>query len=293
MRPPTRVEMAPEPSPPTAPDRVRVLFCGDRAVSVDIVRFMLANGGTIVGLGLNSSPSFHTPKVRLAAGVEGGRVFYGRSFGSEAALRKLGAEAPDIGVSCGFAGILSPAMLSLPRWGWVNMHRSYLPYNRGLDPMQWALVDRTPAGVTMHVMTEEIDAGPIIAQAEMPIFPTDDGDALEERSDRIVLELFQSSWSRLRAGDVAGTPQDESLASYHNLADCDRLRRLDLGATMRVGRVLDILRGYSGRGWSSVEVQVGLIRPSYSVHTQIRKINQPADGPGPRGDVSPTAADGE
>lgn len=278
--------MAPEP-PPADPEPVRVLFCGDRAVSVEIVRFMRANGGVIVGLGLNSSPTPYAAPVRFAAAVDTGRVFYGRSFGSEVALRKLAAHAPDLGVCCGFAGILPPAMLGLPRWGWVNIHRSYLPYNRGLDPMQWALVDHTPAGVTMHVMTEQIDAGAIIAQSEMPIFATDDGDALQERSDRIVLELFHDTWPRLRAGDLEGTPQDESLATYHSLADCDRLRHLDLGATVRVGRLLDILRGYSGRDWSSVEFQAGLIRPAYRVHTRIRMVNQPEDDPGLPGEDVP------
>jgi len=279
MRPTAPLTMDSETPPPDGSDPVRMLFCGDRAVSVEIVRFMRANGGVVVGLGLNSSPSFNSASIREAAGVDPGRVFYGRSFGSEMALQKLAAEAPALGVCCGFAGILSPAMLSLPTHGWVNIHRSYLPYNRGLDPMQWALVDHTPAGVTIHVMTEQIDAGAIISQSEMPIYPTDDGGALDERSDRLVLELFQTCWPRLRAGDLEGTPQDESLATYHSLADCDRLRRLDLGATMKVGRVLDILRGYSGPGWSSVEVQVGLIRPAYSVHTRIRRINQPDDDP--------------
>jgi len=156
------------------------------------------------------------------------------------------------------------------------MHRSYLPYNRGLDPLQWALVDHTPAGVTMHVMTPEVDAGAIVAQEEMPILPTDDGDDLARRSDQLVLDLFKATWPRLRTGDLRATPQDESLATYHSLADCDRLRRLDLNAEMKVGRVLDILRGYSGREWSSVEVQFGLIRPAYAVHTRIRTISEPA-----------------
>ncbi len=263
-----------------------MLFCGDRAVSVEIVRFIRANGGAIVGLGLNSSPSLYSADLRYAAGADIARVFYGRSFGSEVALRKLEAEAPDIGVSCGFAGILTERMLSIPRWGWVNIHRSYLPYNRGLDPMQWAVVDHTPAGVTIHVMTEQIDAGAIIAQSEMPIYPTDDGDALQERSDRLVLDLFKATWPRLRVGDVDGTPQDESLATYHSLGECDRLRHLDLGETMKVGRLLDILRSYSGREWSSVEFQVGLIRPSYRVHTRIRLVNQlGGDPPRPAEDL--------
>lgn len=267
---------------------VTVLFCGDREVSTKLLQRIRNGGGVIAGLGLNAIPSRFTAAVRDAAGLDPGMVFYGRSFFGDVAMQKFEAVEADLGVSCGFADIIPKAMLGLPRWGWVNLHRSYLPYNRGLDPLQWALVDGTPAGVTLHVMTDQVDAGPIIAQSEMPILPTDDYDALEARSDELVFSLFDSCWPRLRAGDLTGTPQDESLATYHSLADCDALRRLDLRATMPVGRLLNILRGYSGRYGSTVEFQVGLLRARFAAHTQIRMV---ADGCTPRpGDAATPAS---
>lgn len=253
----------------TPPGLVRVLFGGDRMVSGRLVDLIRAEGGEIVGLGLNSPPRPGGEEVRAAAGVDAGMVFYGKSFSSTVALRKFERARPHLGVCCGFAPILPASLLELPEWGWINVHRSYLPYNRGLDPLQWALVDGTPAGVTIHVMTEQVDAGPIISQSEMPTFPTDDFDALEERSDRLVLDLFRAAWPRLRAGDVTGTPQDEDLATYHTWADCKALRRLDLNATMKVRRLLDILRVYTGEGFSFVEFQLGLDPFPYRVRTTV------------------------
>ena len=149
------------------------------------------------------------------------------------------------------------------------MHRSFLPYNRGLDPLQWALVDGTPAGVTIHVMTERVDAGPIIVQQEMPLLPTDNFDTLEVRSDQLALELFQEAWPRLRDGDLRGVAQEEDLASYHSWEDCKALRRLDLNATMNVLRVLDIVRGYTGADFSFVEFQLGLNPFPYRVRAEV------------------------
>lgn len=248
---------------------VRVLFVGDRPVCAGLVEVIRAAGDEVVGLGLNSPPRPGGAHVRAATGVDPDRVFYGRSFSGGIALRRFGALQPHLGVSCGFAPILPTSMLKLPQWGWVNVHRSYLPYNRGLDPLQWALVDGTPAGVSLHVMTEEVDAGPIIAQAEMPLKPTDDFDALEARADRLVQELFTSAWPRLRTGDLDGTPQDEDLATYHTWADCRALRQLDLQATMKVRRVVDILRAYSGDGWSFVEMRLGLDPFPYQVGASV------------------------
>ncbi|HET7488895.1 MAG TPA: formyltransferase family protein [Acidimicrobiales bacterium] len=267
---------------------VRVLFAGDRPVCTRLVEVIRAAGDEVVGVGLNNPPRLGGETVRAAAGVDGGRVFFGRSFSSEVALRKFAGLEPHLGVSCGFAPILPTSMLKLPQWGWVNVHRSYLPYNRGLDPLQWAVVDGTPAGVSIHVMTEEVDAGPIIAQAEMPVLPTDDFDALEARSDRLVLDLFTEAWPRLRAGGVEGTPQDEDLATYHTWADCKGLRQLDLNATMKVRRVLDVLRVYSGADWSFVEFRLGLDPFPYRVGARVVPMAgiehaSPRRGPGEDG----------
>lgn len=248
----------------------RVLFGGDRPVSAKLVETMTGDGAEIVGLGLNTPPRPGGEAVRLAAGVDPSRVFFGRSFASPVALRRFEEARPQLGVCCGFAPILPPALLALPEWGWINVHRSFLPYNRGLDPLQWALVDGTPAGVSIHIMTERVDAGPIIVQREMPLLPTDDYDSLEARADDLVFDLFQEAWPRLRDGDVNGVPQEEDLATYHTWEDCKALRRLDLNASMKVRRVLDILRGYTSADFAFVEFQLGLDPFPYRVRAEIR-----------------------
>ena len=268
---------------PSGPFATRVVFCGDREVSAHLVELMASDGGNIVGLGLNCPPGRAAGKITEAAGLEADLVFYGRSIGSEVALRKLRGQAPDLGVCCGFAPILSAAVLALPRWGWVNLHRSYLPYNRGLDPLQWAVVDGTPVGVTLHVMTDRVDAGDILGQAEMPVYPTDNMDSLEARADELVFEVFRTAWPTLRTGNLHGRPQDEDLATYHDLADCDALRRLDRNATMKVGRLLDILRCYSGATYSAVHFRSGLLRSPFTVHTDIRLASEHGDEAEPAG----------
>ena len=250
-------------------ERVRVAFGGDREVCAALIDTVRADGGEIVALGLNTPPRQGADAVKAVAGVDDSMIFYGRSFSSSVALRKLERARPHLGVCCGFAPILPAALLNLPEWGWVNIHRSYLPYNRGLDPLQWALIDRTPAGVTIHVMTENVDAGAIIAQQEMPLLVTDTYDSLETRSDDLVLELFKRTWPRLRDGDLTGTAQDDDLATYHTWEDCKALRRLDLSATMKVGSVLDILRGYSSESFSLVELQAGLAAVPFRVHLRV------------------------
>jgi phosphoribosylglycinamide formyltransferase-1 len=92
-------------------------------------------------------------------------------------------EAHDISlvVGAGYMRVLSPVFLErFPAI--LNVHPSLLPEFRGLDAARRALeagVERT--GVTVHFMVEEVDAGPIVAQEEVPVLPGDTEEALMER----------------------------------------------------------------------------------------------------------------
>lgn len=246
----------------------RILFCGDRQVSARLLERIRADGAHIVALGLNNPPYGEAvEEVRAAAEVEPDRVFYGRAFASEVALSRYAATAPQLGICCGFASILPRRLLEIPQWGWVNFHRSYLPYNRGLDPLQWAVVDKTPAGVTLHVMTEAVDAGAIVTQAELGVHPMDNGASLSRRADELILRLFDDVWPDLRRGRIKSTPQEHDLATYHSWEDCVKLRQLDRRSEMNVGRLIDIVRSYTGEGASGATFVDGPIR--FSVHARV------------------------
>jgi phosphoribosylglycinamide formyltransferase 1 len=101
-------------------------------------------------------------------------------------------EAHDVGlvVGAGYMRILSPVFLE--RFPAVlNVHPSLLPAFRGLRAVERALeagVDKT--GVTVHLMVEEVDAGPIVAQERVPIFPSDTKESLLGRLHRVEHRLL-------------------------------------------------------------------------------------------------------
>jgi len=49
----------------------------------------------------------------------------------------------------------------------VNLHISYLPWNRGADPNLWSFLEKTPSGVTIHQTDQGIDTGPIYVQTQV------------------------------------------------------------------------------------------------------------------------------
>lgn len=89
---------------------------------------------------------------------------------------------PDLVVLAGFMRILSPAFVQHFSGRLLNVHPSLLPKYQGLDTHQRA-IDAGDAehGCSVHFVTEQLDGGPVILQAKVPLFSDDDAASLAER----------------------------------------------------------------------------------------------------------------
>lgn len=95
--------------------------------------------------------------------------------GSLALLRQL---APDLGVV--FAAYrLNPEVFNIPRLGCLNLHLGHAPRFRGSSPAFYEMLEGEPTvGVTVHRVSEALDAGPIVAQESFPLDLVPEGDPL-------------------------------------------------------------------------------------------------------------------
>lgn len=124
----------------------------------------------------------------------------------------------DLTVSYTYRYILSAQIIHALNENVVNIHNSYLPFNRGADPNLWSIVDKTPRGVTLHYMDVKLDKGFIIAQS----FVNDREEETLESSyfnlDRAAKKLFKEAfknyqyWPELQKKAVG-------CGSYHTLKD--------------------------------------------------------------------------
>ena len=111
-----------------------------------------------------------------------------RAFGRDRAaveaalLQPILAARPDILCLAGFMRILTPAFIRLFEGRMLNIHPSLLPKYPGLHTHQRAIdAGDRQAGCTVHEVTAELDAGPILGQARVPILPGDDEGSLAAR----------------------------------------------------------------------------------------------------------------
>jgi methionyl-tRNA formyltransferase len=127
----------------------------------------------------------------------------------------LRAYAPDLALCWGYPWKLPSEALAVPRLGAINQHPALLPRHRGPVPLAWALRAGDDAfGLTWHRMDAELDTGPILAQATVPI--EDDDVSIEQIGPKLGLAAFgllPTVFERIAAGDP-GDPQPEEGATW-------------------------------------------------------------------------------
>lgn len=178
-------------------------------------------------------------------------------------------QRPDLVISSGFEYKVPEEVLEIPENGIVNLHPSFLPYNRGAHPYIWPMIEETPAGVSIHYMDEKIDAGPVINRREVEMLPEDTAKDIHDRLQEEQFQLFTENWERIKEG-VKGEEQDLEKGSKHSKSDLDEISSLNLGSKFEAGELIDVLRAltYGEKGLTTFERN----GETYSVKINIEKV---------------------
>jgi methionyl-tRNA formyltransferase len=122
---------------------------------------------------------------------------------------------PELILSFYYRRLLCQELLAIPRLGAINLHGSLLPKYRGRAPVNWVLVNgETQTGATLHYMTEQPDAGDIIAQRVVDIAFEDTASTLFQKVAHAAVELFRDTFPLIKAGVAPRMPQDSTQATY-------------------------------------------------------------------------------
>lgn len=125
----------------------------------------------------------------------------------------------DLAISYGYRHILKKDIIESSPVPIVNLHISYLPWNRGAHPNFWSFYDSTPSGVSIHLIDENIDTGPILYQkyvnfsAEEKTFSQTHNRLIQE-----IEQLFKENIEDIVAKNFVAIPQRRK-GSYHHASD--------------------------------------------------------------------------
>jgi methionyl-tRNA formyltransferase len=127
----------------------------------------------------------------------------------------LRAWQADLGVVAAYGRIIPEHLLTIPRFGMINVHASLLPKYRGAAPVHRAVIngDRQ-TGVTIMRVVKELDAGGMLAKVTRPIGPDETSDVVETALADLGAELLVTVVDELASGTAREEPQDDTQATY-------------------------------------------------------------------------------
>ena len=165
------------------------------------------------GRGLELTP----PHIKVWALENGIDVFQPTTYKDKAVLAQLTETEWDLFVVVAYNFILPKWFLELPKQGVVNVHPSLLPKLRGASPIRTAILKnlRSEIGVSIMLMDEKMDHGPILAQTPLSLneWPIN-GPLLDNRLAQIGGEMLAQTIPKFLAGELTPTEQNHGDATY-------------------------------------------------------------------------------
>ena len=136
-----------------------------------------------------------------------GRMHVVQDSNSPACEELLKSLAPDV-VILGRCRILEKRIIDVPPLGVLNAHPGWLPAYRGLDTIEWAVLNGDDPGVTIHYVDQGVDTGPIVAREKLPLLRHDTMRTLYARAAALSGKLLSGVLARLIGGqEIATLPQ--------------------------------------------------------------------------------------
>src|SRR3989338_166242 len=120
----------------------------------------------------------------------------------------------DVAVVASYGKIITKNILDIPRKGFLNLHVALLPKYRGAAPMQYAIwAGEKVTGVTLFVLDELLDHGPIISQKEISVDPDETFESLHKKSEDLSVELLDESLFKYLSSEIKPREQNHELAT--------------------------------------------------------------------------------
>lgn len=132
----------------------------------------------------------------------------------------------------------------------INVHPGFTPFNNGWYPHVFSIINKQPAGATIHEMDEKLDNGPVIAQKEVNIYAWETSldvynkvisaelDLLREHLESIITSKYKTT-----VKEVAGT--------FHSINEFRKLCELNREEKMTLGNAIDLLRALTHPPYSN------------------------------------------
>lgn len=259
---------------------LRIVFCGTPEFAVPSLRHLIAQPDIQVE-GVVTQPDrprgrgqeIAQSSVKKAALEAGLPVYQPETIKALLVQEYLERVAPDVVVIIAYGQIVPARLLSIPRFGWINLHASLLPKYRGAAPINWAIANgEARTGLTTMQIDAGLDTGPVLLKYETAIGRDETAPELAARLADAGAPLVVETLRKLSRGVIAPMPQDDTQATL-----APPLKKEDgrINWSLRAEQIYNRIRGFApwpgaftsfrGRGCHVWGKPVGNSAPAVSV----------------------------
>ena len=203
---------------------IRSIFMGTPEFAVPILESLIQGSYDVVAVytqpdkPAGRGQQLTSPPIKELAMKHKVAVIQPNTLKSAEVVQGLASFEPELIVVAAFGYILPRGVLSLPKFGCLNVHPSLLPKHRGPSPVADTLLcGDLFAGVTIILMEEGLDSGPILAQQKVGVSASDTTGSLTRKLASAGAELLMETLPKWLGGELKPQAQDEDKATYSRM----------------------------------------------------------------------------
>ena len=200
---------------------LNIIFAGTPSIATTLLRALIDSNHTLLsvltqpdkpkGRGQKISPS----PIKELAIDHNIPVLTPNNLKDDAIQQTLRALKPDVMIVVAYGMILPQEVLTIPKYGCINVHYSLLPKWRGAAPIQRAIeAGDTESGVSIMQMDRGLDTGPILAVSPIPILPEESSTSLYDKLAKEAPDVLLKTLAQLETPTLRARPQNSQNASY-------------------------------------------------------------------------------
>lgn len=197
---------------------MKIVIFGCQQIAVDFIRYISSLKGITISLivtyELPLDETYGYDSVIKEFSGSNIEIINPKRVNSEL-VTKIEAIKPDIIFSVYYRHILPKSLLKIPRLGCINIHPGLLPKYRGPVPTAWTIQNgEKEFGITIHLMDQGIDTGPILIQEKYSINNEETGYELYTRAMVLGFQLLKDNFNNIISGKIQPIAQ-KGIGSYY------------------------------------------------------------------------------
>jgi methionyl-tRNA formyltransferase len=200
---------------------MRIIFMGTPDFAVPVLERLIGSGYEVTAVYTQPDKAagrrrvVEEPPVKKAALQHHLTVLQPDNFKSAETRKQLALLKPDVIVVAAFGQILPQSVLEIPAFGCLNIHPSILPKYRGVAPVPAAILNGDEfTGVSIMLMDQGVDTGPVLTVVHVPILPQDTADSLLKKLANTSAQLLLDTIPGWFRKEIKPQPQNNGEASY-------------------------------------------------------------------------------